>query len=227
VAPEQTAHAAQLGHCKTGYWVKKPVNTPQWAVVGELNNAYNDGTAATFTYARDHTADTDFSVAVSSDGGETFELHGQTHIGDYGKVVWPTFRRRFARKMRSKFQFTLEAARADTCAVWSEKIHATAWLSGTDFTIKQAGTLDKCDSSWVGGSAGAGSEWERDHNDAVRWTRGVSAFGVELTSQSGFSTHVVTHYVFGGPENKMHYVCGPNGRQSPFLSGRIFSGARK
>ena len=67
----------------------------------------------------------------------------------------------------------------------------------------------------------------RYQNDAVRWTRGAQTFGFYRTTKSGFSTNVETSYMWVGPRNTRHSLCGPDGKQSPYESGRIFSGARK
>jgi hypothetical protein len=116
--------------------------------------------------------------------------------------------------------------RHDTCAVWDHYIRATGWLLGTDFDTEQAGALDKCDTRWLGRNGGGGG-FVRNANHAVRWTQGAAAFGVWLTTQSGFSRYVTTECKFGGPMSKNHYLCGPDGKQDPSTAGRIFSGARK
>ena len=221
-----TARGAQLGRCRERYETQTPVKTAAYAIVGEVNNAYNDGTRVNFSHAREQTADTDFGVAVSDDAGDTFGIVGQNHSGDSGTLTFPPVQRRWARQLRTKFEFTREAVRTDSCAVWSIYIRATGWLLGTDSATKQKGTLDRCDSHWVGGNAST-AVFIRSSNRAVRWTHGAAAFGVWLTTQSGFSRNVTINYTFGGPANKKHYLCGPDGRQDPSISGRIFSGARR
>jgi hypothetical protein len=220
------AHTAQYGSCDNQRHAKAPEKSSAWAIVGELNNAYNDGTSASFTYSREQTADTSFGVAMSSDGGDTWSIGGTTHVGDKGSLSFPTVTSRYARKLKTKFEFTKEQVRATSCAPWSVYVRATSWLLGTDSSTKQNGTLDKCDSSWVGGD-NSGVNFTRNRNDAVRWNNGAVAFGVEITTQSGFSKDVSTVYKFGGPPSKKHYLCGPDGRESPVTAGRIFSGARK
>jgi hypothetical protein len=194
------------------------------AIVGQLNNAYNDGTSARFDYGRERTADTDFGIAESNDGGVSWSIGGTNHIGDSGTVEYPTIRRRYSRKLRSEFQFTREAARNDTCAKWSIEIRATSWIGGGDDRIKSRG-LDRCMPSALGLGFPSGYGFLRNRNSAVRYTRGVSVFGVSLTTQSGFSESVELHYRFRGPRGKRHWLCGPDGRQSPFESGSVLSGA--
>jgi hypothetical protein len=61
----------------------------------------------------------------------------------------------------------------------------------------------------------------------VRWNRGATAFGAGITARSGFDQKVAISHAFGGKQGKQHYLCGPDGRQSPARAGRIFSGAAK
>ena len=50
------AQAAQAGRCDTKLRTRKPESIRKLAIVGELDNAYNDGTVGTYTYARSRTA---------------------------------------------------------------------------------------------------------------------------------------------------------------------------
>jgi hypothetical protein len=193
-------------------------------VVGELNNAYNDGTKGRFTYGREHTADTEFGIAVSSDGGDSWFIGGESHIGDSGSVTFPPATRRYARKLRTLFEFSHQAARNNTCAVFDHYIRATSWIGGTNSDLRQPGALNRCDSAQIDGYE-SGAQFHRKRNLAVRWIRGAAAFGVHLTTRSGFSENVRLDYTFGGPPRKNHYLCGPDGRSSPYESGRVFSGA--
>lgn len=47
--PVPFAQAAQAGGCDTKLRTRKPKSVRKLAVVGEINNAYNDGTIGTFT----------------------------------------------------------------------------------------------------------------------------------------------------------------------------------
>ena len=221
-----SARAAQSSRCVSEYQVQKPRSVPKLAIVGELNNAYNDGTRAKFSYGRENSADSEFGVALSGDSGESFTIGGENHVGNGASVTWPTISRRYARKLRSKFEFTREAARTNTCAKWDVLIRATSWLTGGDDSLKQSAALDKCDSSYAAKQP-SGYKFHRDTNNAVRWTRGVEAFGVYLTARSGFSRNVTLDYAWGGPAGKAHYLCGPNGKESPATAGRVFSGTAK
>jgi hypothetical protein len=222
------ASAASAGQpCRNERQVTKPRYSRALAVVGELNNAYNDGTRGRFTYGREHSADTEFGIAVSSDGGDTWFIGGENHIGDYGSVAFPPATRRYARKLRTLFEFSHQAARNNTCAVFDHYIRATSWIGGTNTDLRQPGALNRCDAGYLGGGFLAGSVFFRKRNLAVRWTRGAAAFGVHLTTRSGFSENVTLEYRFGGRPRKRHYLCGPDGRASPYEAGRVFSGARR
>jgi hypothetical protein len=224
--PLLAAAAASHGpRCRNERQVTAPRYTRSLAVVGELNNAYDDGTRGTFTYGREHSADTEFGVAMSSDDGSTWSIGGETHIGDYGSVTFPPATRRYARKLRTLFEFSHQAARNNTCAVWDHYIRATSWIGGTNSQLRQPGALDRCEPRYLNGGFEGTTGFHRTRNEAVRWTRGASAFGVYLTTRSGFSENVTLEYTFGGSVRKRHYLCGPDGRSSPYEAGRVYSGA--
>lgn len=221
------ATAARSGKppCRHERQVTAPKLTRALAVVGELNNAYNDGTRGTFSYGREHVADTEFGIAVSSDGGDTWFIGGENHIGDYGRATFPPATRRYARKLRTLFEFAHQAARNNTCAVFDHYIRATSWIGGTNSDLRQRRALDRCDARYFEKGFEGKGEFHRTREEAVRWSRGAAAFGVYLTTQSGFSENVTLNYKFGGSVRKSHYLCGPDGRSSPYEAGRVYSGA--
>jgi hypothetical protein len=220
------AYASQLGRCENERQQKKPVVTRELAVVGELNNAYNDGTRGKFTYSRNLTADTAFGIANSYDSGENWFITGEKHIGDRGTVTFPRAMRRYARRLKSQFEFTRYQVRNNTCAKWDIEIRATSWIGGTNSETRQKRTLDRCNRHAFEGFEG-GAEFHRERTEAVRWNRGVQAFGVYLTTRSGFSENVTLDYAFGGPLRKKHYLCGQDGVSSAYTSGRVYSGAQR
>jgi hypothetical protein len=220
------AYASQLGGCKNEREQKRPVVTRELAVVGELNNAYNDGTRGKFSYSRNKTADTSFGIANSYDSGENWYIVGEKHIADRGSVTFPRATRRYARRLKSQFEFTKYQVRNNTCAKWDIEIRATAWIDGTNSETRQRNTLDRCVRHAFEGYEG-GSEFHRERSEAVRWLKGVQAFGVYLTTRSGFSENVTLDYAFGGPVRKKHYLCGADGVSSPYTAGRVFSGGRR
>jgi hypothetical protein len=224
--PQIEAGAARFGQCRIERQVQRTRVSRRPAVVGQFNNAYNDGTSGSFDYGRERTADTDFGVAESNDSGVNWTISGTNHIGDSGTVEYPTVRRRYSRKLRSTFEFTREAARNYTCAKWSIRIRATSWIGGGDDNIKTRG-LDRCIPGALGLGFPSGYGFLRNRNSATRYRRGVSVFGVSLTTESGYSQNVELRYRFRGRRGKRHWLCGPDGRQSPFESGAVLSGARR
>ncbi len=218
------ARAAQTGRCENKREMTDAQVTHRMAVVGELNNAYNDGTWGRFTYGRGGSAETSIGVAASYGPG-VWTISGTKTISDEGEAMFPLVRRRFARRLLSQFEFHKQSARNNTCAHWDTYISAAAW-DGGNADRRQRGTLDKCDPDVVARWT-TGAEFRRRKNAATRWSAGAEAWGINLTTQSGFSETVTTEYGFRGPRRKGHYICGSDGRESPYTAGRIFSGARK
>jgi hypothetical protein len=227
--------AAQVGgeppsnRCRPEYQTLKPLTTRRWALIGELNNAYNDGTWGRFTYGRQRYADSWIGVAWDPpDVGDVTVapiIEDEEHITDSGRATFPAARRRWSRRLRSTFEYVRLAVRNNTCAAWDVYVRPESWIGDTDSSIKQRGALNRCDPNAFRGGFEGGSGFWRATSEAVRWTRGVNAFGIKLTSRSGFSENVTLAYRFGGPIRKGHYLCGPDGRQSPYQAGRVFSGA--
>src|SRR4051794_24896677 len=56
------AHSSQQPHCQVKRQVQPTQSPRSSAIVGELNNAYNDGTVGTFLYGREHVAETDVGI---------------------------------------------------------------------------------------------------------------------------------------------------------------------
>lgn len=223
--PVPFAQAAQAGTCDTKLRTRKPQSVRKLAVVGEINNAYNDGTWGQFTYARENSAETSFGIAANYEGS-TWTISGENLITTKGSAKFPKMAKRASRKLRTLFEFTRYQVQRSSCAVWETEIRATSWIGGTDSTTKQRG-LDKCDPRQVFRGFEGGADFHRENAAAVRYTRAVEAFGVNLTSRTNFSRNVTLDYLFGGHISKQHYLCGPDGKQSPYESGRVFSGARR
>ena len=229
--PRPLAQAAQIvgdpqNHCENVYEKQAPQSRNSLAVVGELNNAYNDGTSAKFTYGEGSSASSYIGVAVSGSGGDSYEIGGETYVADSARAGFPTVRNRYARKLRSVFEFTRNAARLNKCAAWSIEIKATSWVGGTDVSIQQPKALGRCDSKHLSAGFLPGSDFTRDKNTAVRFSKGAKAFGVNLTTRSGFDKSVTLHYDFRGRRGKEHWLCGADGKQEPTKSGRVYSGSR-
>lgn len=194
-------------------------------VIGELNNAYNDGTRAKFTYGTAQETSSYIGVATKLKGGD-FSIGGETYIRDRGSVA-DHQARRYARKVRSVFRYKhLKQVGYGFCAGRTYDVVVADRFLGGKTTRKQRGTLDKCARDVVSSRYDSGGEFHREVNNAVRWSGGVNVFGVGLTVRSGFDRDVVLDYSFGGPPDKRHYICGPDGRQSAMTAGRVLSGGR-
>jgi hypothetical protein len=195
-------------------------------VVGELNNAYNDGTSATFTYGRGGESATYFGVAYDDGSGNGFRIDSEKYAAHEGNTTFPTVRRRYARKMRSGFTFEKRQARNNSCAVWDTYVLTTGWQGTQNVRQKQRGTLNRCIPEAFGNQGFlSGGRFATTTHEAVRWSRGVGVFGAQLTTRSGFDSKVKISYKFGGRNGKKHYLCGPDGRSSALSSGRVFSGS--
>jgi hypothetical protein len=210
----------------TPIWlVTKEETRPAWTVVGELNNAYNDGTVASFTYGQQGHAETSIGIAVAVNAAN-FSISEESSIDDAASIGFPPFKRRLARKMRTQFTYkrTIETRTCPMTGVSDtrETIRAVRWEGGTSIDSKQPGALDKCVRKT---KYSPGGSFQRDTGRAVRWTAGASAFGVSLTTQSGFSKNVSTRYEFG--RRPVHFLCGADGKESAITAGRIFSGGKK
>lgn len=200
---------------------RRPQSISKWTVIGELNNAYDD-TTAVFNYGRRGHAETSIGVIVEDATG--LHLTGETHMSQGGSIRFPPVKRRYARKLRTKFEYTREQIRVTPCSAWETYIRATAWLGGTDDSVRQSGTLNKCDSKHVGG-ADQRAKADKYTGHAVRWNRGVEAFGINISAKSGFSENVGMEYRFGTARRK-YYLCAPDGKKSFADAPRVFSGAR-
>jgi hypothetical protein len=224
--PLPEARTAQQRRCDLDPETIGPQIRRAWAMVGELNNAYNDGTTARFTYGEDHVTETHFGVVTPVSGGPpgSIEIEGENTISERGRVGFPAARRRFSRRLYSFFEFERIKKRMTRCSAWDTYIKARQWIGGGD-ERRQRGMLDRCIPEALGDFDG-GAEFHRASGKAVRWRRGVEIWGIHLTTRSGFSTHVQTHQYFGGLRRKAHYLCGKDGVGSPYSAGRIASGAR-
>ncbi len=217
--------AAQFAGCDSIRRIRARGSMRKMTVIGEINNAYNDGTQGIFEYSRRNTAETTIGAATQLENG-SWSISAEYTVTNKGSIRFPPFERRISRKLRSLFEYTRYEVQSSSCAAWGEPyIRATSWIGDYDYSIKQDG-IDKCDARFLEG-AGGGGRWERTTGAAVRFTRAVEAFGVNLTARSGFSDNVSLAYRWGGAEAKKHYICGADGKASAFTTGRVFSGSRK
>jgi hypothetical protein len=219
------AAAAQGGKCDTKRHIRALGSMNKMTIVGEINNAYNDGSVGKVTYGADHMTESTIGAAQQlPDGGWT--ISAEYLIKQSGQLVFPPANRRLSRKLRTSFEYTKYQMQASSCAVWEPPyVRATAWKGDYDMSIKQDG-LDKCDTKAFRGSPPGGS-FIRTDSKAVTYTRAVDAYGVNLTSRSGYSKSVTVRFDWKGAGDKRHYICGDDGKASAFTSPRIFTGSRK
>lgn len=207
-----------------------------WGVVGELNNAYNDGTSATFFYGRAGELTTSVGIAVALSKGKasgSFSIDDMATITKSASVEFPAFKRRLARKLRTGFRYkrTIEERSCPGRPETLERrttVRAIAWNGGSNIDVKQPAALDQCNARVLKNESYAGgTTFTRDRNEAATYIIGGEAFGVALRMQSGYSKNVVSKFSFGGRASKKHYLCGADGVSSATRSGRIFSGAAR
>lgn len=194
--------------------------TRELAVVGELNNAYNDGTRGKFTCSRNLTADTAFGIASSYDSGEDWYIVGEKHIGDRGTVTFPRATRRSAAEVPVRVhqapgpqQHLREMGHRDPRDIVDRRHELR------DPAEAHARPQQRARVRGLRGRRGVPSRADRD--------RGLQAFDVYLTTRSGFSENVTLDYACGGPLRKKHYLCGRDGVSSAYTSGRVYSGAQR
>ena len=218
------ASASQVQECDWKRHVKAVGSMRKMTVVGEVNNSYNDGSYGTFTYGSDGFTESTIGAASNvKDVG--WSIDAEYLIKQEGRVRFAPAKRRYSRKLRTSFEYTKYEIRASECAEPEEHVRATAWIGDSDDSIKQNG-LDKCDAKYFNGQ-NSHDQFFRKDTQAVTYTRAVEAFGINLTSRSGYSKSVTIKYDWRGPENKKHYICGEDGKSSAYSSPRILTGSRK
>jgi len=124
--PVPFAQASQAGRCDTKLRTRKPQSVRKLAVVGEINNAYNDGTWGQFSYARERSAETSFGIAANYEG-TTWTISGENLITTKGSAKFPRASKRMSRKLRTLFELTRYQVQRSSCAVWETEIRATSW----------------------------------------------------------------------------------------------------
>lgn len=188
--------------------------------MGELHSAA--GEAEDFTYGK--TADSDIGVGFSS-GGSGWSINGTVHVGNSlstsvtAHIGADEGHREDTQMGFKKYDVTWTPS---WCAAESTQIRSTGWnggrYTGTDnhSLDHQCGTYPAAN---VQNYQGVGS-WMRDSGSMVTFSGAVSAFGVSLTAQSGWSSHVQSNFIQTAGGN--HYYCGSNG--STLDANRVFAG---
>lgn len=110
------------------------------------------------------------------------------------------------------------------CVSVTDRVQAGPWLGsireGAD--IRSYG--EKCSTypSINVATHDANSSFDRISREYVTFFGAVSAYGTELTAQSGASTYVEAHREFGPSQTAAHALCGND--DAPLYPKRIFAG---
>ncbi len=180
-------------------------------VVGELHK-WKD-TTATFSYGQ--TADSDIGVGVNATGNG-WSLSGTVHIAQtYSATVgWGGWDPNgiFGGQLRSQFRYELRhwrnAPGSTYCGV--DSIVPVSWAGGTSVGADVHQYDGHCDTSPHGQVYKGGGNLDRSSKRAYRYYGAVSAFGVGLDAQSGYSSFVHAHWDFGTQKTN-HWMCGNDG----------------
>ncbi len=215
--------AAKRGHhCPPAGTVRRRI-VHVWrhkaAIVGELNNAYSDGTHAHWVYGRQ--ADTVAGSGVRVEGGgwsaggsTTIQNTESAAVGQHldHKASWIM-----------KTDFVVKEGKGVYCDQQhhrhvSHGVAATRWVGGLKHVPGNG--LHRCSrkDAFV-----RNTDFSRDSKSAFTWRRGIRLPFISLSTRSGYSQWVHLHVAFGS--RRHHYICGRHGRP-PTSSKRIFSGAR-
>jgi hypothetical protein len=193
-------------------------------VIGEINNAYRD-TSATFVYGE--RADTTTSVGFKPSGSSRWSLDGSVHRGTERSAEIGVIRNGpYSRKITSEF-IVGRYRIVDPCrpSENGQRIKVDRWAGGWDDGRRQTGTLNVCRPGAPNTHKFRGTGYfERDEGRATTWSGGIEAFGVSLSTRSGFSRWVRLRFDFPRRPVRARYLCGSGGADI-HRALRIFSGA--
>jgi hypothetical protein len=193
-------------------------------VIGEINNAYRD-TSASFAYGE--RADTTASVAFKPSGSGGWSLDGSVHRGtERENEISVTRNGRYSRKITSEF-IVGRYRIVDPCrpSENGQRLKVDRWAGGFKDGRRQTGTLNVCRPGVKGTQDFDGfGYFRRDDGRATTWSAGIEAFGVSLTTRSGFSEWVRLRFDFPRRPVRTRYLCGGGGVDVNHAQ-RIFSGA--
>jgi hypothetical protein len=221
--PDPVARSKGRAHCPPPGTVRTRV-VKVWhhkhILVGELNNAYRDGTHARWEYGRQ--ADT-FAQSGAKVGGKGWKISGGVSIHNTSSAaVGKRLGHKGSLKLRSNF--VVKKGTGVYCDNYHHRhrswgIAAHRWVGG--LSEKHNHGLHRCPPH---DSYPERSSFSRNSKNAVLWHRGFEAGPLTFGSRSGYSQWVKVHERFGRLHH--HFICGKHGH-SAVSSGRIFSGARK
>jgi hypothetical protein len=218
---------AAPGNC-SGHSFRRLRRWKKWVVVGELNNAYKDGTNLKYNYK--NSADSSIQVAVSASGGP-LKVEGFHRVDTSDSYTeGQPLAHRGARKVESLFAFERVRHNFPTCAgppVYEDKDFAKTWKGHLRLGDYLQGTLDRCESVF-GYHFGPGDTFARVEGKAHTWGGAVTVGNehgtVGLDATTGFSHYASISGKFGS--NRFHYGCGEVDPDHPSRRFRIKSAKR-
>lgn len=194
-----------------------------YTTVGEMHTAGD--ASETFTYGQQ--ADTDTDIAIGLQGGTgAWSISGSIHLGDSntsGSSVDWTAQDNFGKRVETQFHYIKQKVHyvPDACPADYQQIKATGWNGGAQNGDDNSNLDHNCNNVGHVTDYVKGSGFHRYQNNMVKWSVGVVAFGIELGSQSGWSTYVDSRWHFG-MVGANHYLCGSDAGVT--TSHRIYAG---
>ncbi len=196
--------------------VRNPVGKPfdRQVVIGQLHSVA--GMTASFSYGR--TADSEIGTAFSAGNGP-FSVSGDAHVGNStGSSVTITRSGEFGHKLLTQFRFQ-RWRYASSCTGVFDKIQPFRW-DGTGLTVgPDVSSLDHhCGTSSFRSDFAAGTDFDQQSSRSTRESGAVTVAGVQLGSDSGYSTSVHLHWHF----TTAGVLCGDS--DLPGSAGLVFAG---
>jgi hypothetical protein len=184
-----------------------------WQKTGTVGEIHTAGDVTeNFVYGKQ--ADSDIGVLVSP-GGVNWTASGTAHVGNTlgSSVTWSS-----GEDVGYRTDTDMEVRRYHVtwtpswCAADSYTTKVTDWNGGRSVGDNNHDLDHQCStypSDQVQNYAGPGP-FDRTSGNMVTFSAGFTIFGVGVTSQNGWSSHVESHWHMGtGQPN--HWLCGTNG----------------
>ncbi len=192
-----------------------------YTVIGELHT-WRDMTA-TFGYGT--SADSEISAGFSFNGGSSWTLAGQLHVGNSTstrstKTVSSDY---YGRTIRSQFEYVKYHYAGWFC--YDDAVYQAPWRwtgGGIISGSSQARFDGRCGSTYPKYYLyGRNTSWSRSSSDFTNWSLAASVFGAGLRAQTGASTNADLTYTFGSATS-YHRICGSD--DYPARATRVFAG---
>lgn len=194
--------------------------TNEYTIVGELHT-WSD-VAASFSYGS--TSDSDISVGISANGGSSWSLGGEVHVGtSTSNTITRTVGQFFGRTIRSGFEYVRYTYTGTFCYDGFTYFNPVRWTGGVIDGRNVDSRDGRCAQDHPGTTSlfGNGTTFDRSSADFTKFSAAASVFGAKVKAQSGASSNVKVHYEFGSAVYP-HRLCGDT--NYPLYSKRIFAG---